>query len=42
MIYEGARITARLLIEELSAGRVGAASAGIPTTAPLAASGDAS
>jgi phytoene desaturase len=41
VIYEGARITARLLIEELSAGRVGAASAGIPATAPLAASGDA-
>jgi phytoene desaturase len=41
VIYEGARITARLLIEELSAGRVAATSAGIPTTAPLAASGDA-
>jgi phytoene desaturase len=41
VIYEGARITARLLIEELSAGRDAATSAGIPTTAPLAASGDA-
>ena len=41
VIYEGARITARLLIEELSAGRVGAEAAGVPGTAPLAASGDA-
>ena len=35
-------ITARLLIEELSAGRVGAEAAGIPTTQPLATSGEAS
>ena len=42
VIYEGARITARLLIEELSAGRVGAEAAGIPTTQPLATSGEAS
>nr|USU32067.1 phytoene desaturase family protein [Methylobacterium sp. OTU13CASTA1] len=41
VIYEGARITARLLIEELSAGRVGAEAAGVPNTAPLATSGDA-
>jgi phytoene desaturase len=41
VIYEGARITARLLIEELSAGRVGAEAAGVPGTAPLAASSDA-
>ncbi|WP_026596975.1 phytoene desaturase family protein [Methylobacterium sp. 77] len=42
VIYEGARITARLLIEELSAGRVNAEAAGIPTTQPLATSGEAS
>jgi phytoene desaturase len=42
VIYEGARITARLLIEELSAGRVGAEAAGIPTTSPLATSGETS
>ncbi len=41
VIYEGARISARLLIEELAGARA-AASAGIPETAPLATSGEAS
>jgi phytoene desaturase len=41
VIYEGARISARLLIEELAGARA-AATAGIPETAPLATSGEAS
>ncbi|MDP4025546.1 phytoene desaturase family protein [Methylobacterium sp. NEAU 140] len=41
VIYEGARISARLLIEELAGARA-AAQAGIPETAPLAAPGEAS
>ena len=41
VIYEGARISARLLIEELAGARV-AARAGIPDTAALAAGGEAS
>jgi phytoene desaturase len=41
VIYEGARISARLLIEELAGARA-AARAGIPETAPLAAGGEAS
>jgi len=40
VIYEGARISARLLIEELLGARV-PAGAGIPETAPLAAGGEA-
>lgn len=42
VIYEGARITARLLMEELAAGRVPAERSGMPATSPLAASGEAS
>ncbi|SFE49482.1 phytoene desaturase family protein [Methylobacterium sp. 13MFTsu3.1M2] len=41
VIYEGARISARLLIEELAGARA-AAAAGIPDTAPLATSSEAS
>ena len=42
VIYEGARITARLLMEELAAGPRGRRAPASPTTAPLAASGEAS
>ncbi|WP_425452478.1 phytoene desaturase family protein [Methylobacterium radiodurans] len=41
VIYEGARISARLLIEDLLGARV-PASAGLPETAPLATGGEAS
>ncbi|GEP03951.1 phytoene desaturase family protein [Methylobacterium oxalidis] len=41
VIYEGARISARLLIEELAGARLGAGEAGLPETAPLAAGGEA-
>ena len=41
VIYEGARISARLLIEELAGARV-AETAGVPETAALAAGGEAS
>lgn len=41
VIYEGARISARLMIEELAGARA-AASADIPETTPLATSGEAS
>ncbi|GJE41697.1 phytoene desaturase family protein [Methylobacterium soli] len=42
VIYEGARITARLLLEELAGARVPAAAVGMPETAPLTARGEAS
>ncbi len=41
VIYEGARISARLLIEELAGARA-AENAGLPETAPFAAPGEAS
>ena len=41
VIYEGARISAKLLIEELAGAR-SAENAGLPETAPLAAPGEAS
>ncbi|MGU3539228.1 phytoene desaturase family protein [Methylobacterium sp. A54F] len=41
VIYEGARITARLVLEELAGVRVPADAAGLPETAPLAAGGEA-
>lgn len=41
VIYEGARISARLLIEELAGARA-AANAGLPETAPFATPGEAS
>ncbi|HEV7439452.1 MAG TPA: phytoene desaturase, partial [Methylobacterium sp.] len=42
VIYEGARITARLLIEELAGARVPASAVGMPETVPLTARGEAS
>ncbi|WP_336488849.1 phytoene desaturase family protein [Methylobacterium nigriterrae] len=42
VIYEGARISARLLLEELAGARVPAAAVGLPETAPLTAGGEAS
>ncbi|KAB1074228.1 phytoene desaturase family protein [Methylobacterium planeticum] len=42
VIYEGARITARLLIEELAGVRVPASAVGMPETAALTAGGEAS
>lgn len=42
MIYEGARISARLLIEDLAKEKAPAILADLPTTSPLATQGDPS
>ena len=42
VIYEGARISARLLIEDLAKEKAPAILADLPTTSPLATQGDPS